>query len=263
MKIVRKIHTGYGIVVFCILFILLFPFFLVPIAFRGQHKLVGVLNRIWAKSLFILTFLPFKVECRERLDRSKQYIFCPNHFSYLDIPTMGLNPVNTIFVGKNEMENIPLFGFMYRSLHITVDRSQLKSRVTTFRRSMDALAEGKSLVIYPEGGIYSKYPPELAPFKDGAFHAAIEKQIPIVPVTIPYNWIILPDGPLLLNAGKVKVIFHEPIQTGGYNIDQVSALKARVREVIEKELKLQTAPNEYRQENLAQDRSPVSAGNQA
>jgi 1-acyl-sn-glycerol-3-phosphate acyltransferase len=263
MKIVRKIHTVYGMFIFCLLFVILLPFFLIPILFPGHHRLVGILNRIWAKALFILSFLPYKVDCRTSLDKSKQYIFCPNHFSYLDIPTMGLNPVNAIFVGKNEIENIPLFGFMYRSLHITVDRAKLKSRVNTFHRAMDALAEGKSLVIFPECGIYSKHPPEMAPFKDGAFRAAIEKQIPIVPVTIPHNWIILPDGPVLLNAGRVEVIFHEPVSAQGYTLDQIDALRARVREAIEHELKLQTARNEYRQEDLAQDRSPVSAGNQA
>jgi 1-acyl-sn-glycerol-3-phosphate acyltransferase len=263
MKWLKALRTGYGIFVFSILFIILFPFFLVPISFPRAHRLVGILNRIWAKALFILCLIPFKVECRSRLRRSGQYIFCPNHFSYLDIPTMGLNPVDAIFVGKNEMENIPLFGFMYRHLHITVDRSQLGSRVTTFRRTVDALGEGKSLVIYPEGGILSQTPPELAPFKDGAFRAAIEKQIPIVPVTIPHNWIILPDGPLLLNRGKITVIFHEPISTEGYKPESVGELRARVREVIERELKQHAATHEYRPENFAQNRAPVPAGNQS
>jgi 1-acyl-sn-glycerol-3-phosphate acyltransferase len=263
MQLVKRIQTVYGIVIFCLLFILLFPFLMVPVVFPRQHQLVGVLNRIWAKGLFILSFLPYQVECRSRLDRSRQYIFCPNHFSYLDIPTMGLNPVNAIFVGKNEMANIPLFGFMYRRLHITVDRSQLKSRINTFRKAMDALDEGKSLVIYPEGGIVSTHPPEMAQFKDGAFMAAIAKQIPLVPVTIPNNWIILPDGPLLLRAGKVKVIFHEPISTEGYRTADMDRLRSMVKGVIERELKLQSAQHEYRQEDLAQNRSPVSAGNQA
>ena len=128
---------------------------------------------------------------------------------------------------------------------------------------MDALDEGKSLVIYPEGGIISTNPPELAPFKDGAFMAAIAKQIPIVPVTIPHNWIILPDGPLLLRAGKIKVIFHEPISTEGYRTNDMDRLRSAVREVIERELKLQSASHEYRQEDIAQNRASFSAGNQA
>jgi 1-acyl-sn-glycerol-3-phosphate acyltransferase len=264
MTLLKRLHIGYGIIVFSLLFIILFPFFLLPIAYPRWHRMVGILNRVWARGFFTLCFLPFEVECRSRLKASGQYIFCPNHFSYLDIPTMGLNPVNSVFVGKNEMENIPLFGFMYRRLHITVDRSKLGSRVNTFRRSIEALAEGKSLVIYPEGGIVSTNPPQLAPFKDGAFRAAIEKQIPIVPVTIPYNWIILPDGPLLLHARQtIKVVFHEPISTAGYTLDTVGELRKKVKEIIDRELQIHAAHHEYRQEDIAQDRSPVSAGDQA
>lgn len=196
-----------------------------------------MLNRWWAKSLFILVFLPYKVECRTKLDPKRQYIFCSNHCSYLDIPSMGLNPINAIFVGKSEMESIPLFGFMYRKLHITVDRSKLKSRMNTLVESMKALDEGKSLVIFPEGGIITKNPPHMVPLKDGAFRVAIEKQIPIVPVTIPSNWIILPDSDHLeLHRGLITMIFHEPIETKGYTLDQVSELKRQTFEVIENEL---------------------------
>lgn len=235
-RLVRTIHTGYGLLVFVVLFILLFPLLMIPIVFPSRFKLVGVINRAWARGFFILCFLPFRVEVRQRLDPSRKYIFCPNHFSYLDIPTMGLNPHNTIFVGKNEMERIPLFGFMYRKLHITVDRSKLKSRFNTMLRSLEALDRGKSLVIYPEGGIITQHPPEMARFKDGAFRAAIEKQVPLVPVTIPNNWLLLPDNQFLLNWGLIHVVFHEPIETTGYTLEQVDILKNKVREVIETEL---------------------------
>lgn len=238
MKILRTLHTYYGLTVFALLFILLFPLLLIPILFPKKFRWVGILNRWWAKLLFTFTFLPYKVECRANLDPKRQYIFCPNHSSYLDIPAMGLNPINAIFVGKSEMENIPLFGFMYRKLHITVDRSKLKSRVNTLLESMKALDDGKSLVIFPEGGIMTKNPPHMMPFKDGAFRAAIEKQIPIVPVTIPSNWIILPDSNhLRLHRGLIKMIFHEPIETKGYQLEQVSELKSRVFGVIDHELK--------------------------
>jgi 1-acyl-sn-glycerol-3-phosphate acyltransferase len=151
---------------------------------------------------------------------------------------MGLNPIDTIFVGKNDMEKIPLFGFMYRKLHITVNRASLKSRSTTLVASMKALDEGKSLVIYPEGGIITQHPPHMVNFKDGAFRAAIEKQIAVVPVTIPNNWIILPDQKqLLLHWGCVDVIFHEPLETKGMTINQVQELKQRVFNIIDSELK--------------------------
>ena len=242
MRLLKLIHTGYGLVVFSVVFLLLFPLLMIPIVFPRSFRLVGIINRWWARLVFVFSFLPYRVEIRGKLHKDKQYIFCPNHFSYLDIPTMGLNPNNAIFVGKNEMERIPLFGFMYRKLHITVDRSKLKSRFETMMKTMQALDEGKSLVIYPEGGIISTAPPSLASFKDGAFRAAIEKQIPIVPVTIPHNWIILPDGDFVVNWGLITVIFHEPIETTGYTLDDIGRVKDIVREVITTELAKQNSP---------------------
>lgn len=242
MKLLKSIHTGWGLLVFGAVFLLLFPLLMIPIIFPRAHKLVGIINRWWAKLILILSFLPFRVEVRGNLRKDRQYIFCPNHFSYLDIPTMGLNPVNTLFVGKNDMEKIPLFGFMYRKLHITVDRSKLKSRFETMVKTMQALDEGKSLVLYPEGGIISTSPPNMASFKDGAFRAAIEKQIPIVPVTIPHNWIILPDGEFLVHWGLITVIFHEPIETKGLTLDDISTIKESVRNTIATELLKQNTP---------------------
>lgn len=238
MKFLRILYTSYAFIIFSLLFLILLPFFLIPILFPKQFKLVGMLNRWWAYLMFNLIFLPYKVECRSKLDKKRQYIFCPNHASYLDIATMGFNPINAVFVGKNDMERIPLFGFMYSKLHITVDRSKLKSRVNTIHKSMKAIDDGKSLILFPEGGIYSEHPPQMIPFKDGAFRAAIEKQIPIVPVSIPFNWIILPDEkPLLLRWRLMKVIFHEPIETTDYTLDSLETLKELVFETINKELK--------------------------
>ncbi len=238
MKSLRRIHTAYGLMVFTILFVISFIPLLVPIIFPKKYKWVGIVNRLWAKLLCIFCFLPYRVECRTPLDQKQQYIFCSNHFSYFDIPTLGLNPVNTIFVGKNAMENIPLFGFMYRKLHITVDRARLKSKYDSIIKSRLALDEGKSLVFYPEGGIYTQHPPKMARFKDGAFRLAIEKQIPIVPVTIPNNWIILPSDEFLLRQGTVKVIFHDPIDTKGLDLTSVDSLKERVFKVIDDELSI-------------------------
>ena len=239
MRFIKILHTYYGLVVFGILFLLFFPLLLIPIISPKQFQLVGMINRWWAKSLFTLIFLSYKVECHSKLNPATQYIFCPNHFSYLDIPTMGLNPINTIFVGKSEMEDIPLFGFMYSRLHITVDRTKLRSKFITLQRSLKALEEGKSLVIYPEGGIITQHPPHMVKFKDGAFRAAINKQIAIVPVTIPHNWIIMPDPPKHLHRGKIVVTFHEPIETKDMTIQNVDELKQRVFDVIDSELQKQ------------------------
>lgn len=104
-------------------------------------------------------------------------------------------------------------------------------------RSLEALDEGKSLVIFPEGGIVTEKDPVMAKFKDGAFRASIEKQIVIVPVTIPYNWIILPPNEFLLHWKPIRVVFHEPIEPSQYTMNNIDEMKQKVREVIDAELK--------------------------
>lgn len=238
MNLLKGIYTFFAITLFIVLFLIFFPLFLIPVYFPRQFKLVGVLNRWWAWLFFPMIGMPWKVEYRLKLDPKKVYIFCPNHFSYLDIAIMGLNHHNTIFVGKSAMEKIPLFGFMYRKLHITVDREKLSSRYSTFTRSLAALDQGKSLVIFPEGGVVTHLPPHMGRFKDGAFRAAIERKIQLVPVTIPYNWIILPDAKyMLLNWKPLKLIFHEPIDPSEYTLKNVDMFKEKVYSIIDTELK--------------------------
>ncbi|HNP95245.1 MAG TPA: lysophospholipid acyltransferase family protein [Cyclobacteriaceae bacterium] len=242
MNFLRKVYTVYGMLIFGLLFLVFFFPLLIPIIFKSQFRLIGVFNRWWAKSLFFLIGIPTKVEYRQPLDPKKQYVFAPNHFSFIDIPTMGLNTHNTIFVGKSEMETVPLFGWMYKNLHITVDRTKLKSMYSTLVKSLQALDEGKSLTIFIEGGIYTDKPPKMVRLKDGAFRASIEKQIPIVPVTIPHNWILLPVEPMLLHWTPTKVIFHEPIDVTGMTLSDINSLKEKVYKVIDDELRKQN-PN--------------------
>ena len=248
MKIIRGIYAAYAITLFLITFLLFFPLLLIPVIFPRMFHLVGVFNRWWARLFLALIFIPFENEYRFKPSDNQRYIFCPNHFSYLDIPTMGLNKVNSIFVGKSDMENIPLFGFMYRKLHITVNRESLKSRYSTFLKSCEAIDEGKNLMIFPEGGILTTNLPVMTRFKDGAFRTAIEKQIAIIPVTIPFNWIILPDYSFLPRWHKIKVIYHEPIETTGMTLEDLPTLKQKTYDVISSELNRQL--HGYRQETV-------------
>jgi 1-acyl-sn-glycerol-3-phosphate acyltransferase len=236
----RKVHLFYCLLVFTSSFLLVFPFFLIPILFKKQFFLVGVINRWWAKVYFPVCFFPYSVEGSNHLHSNKQYIFCPNHFSYFDIPVMGLNPHNAIFVGKDEMEKIPLFGYMYRKLHITVDRENFRSRYSMYIKSQQAIDDGKSLMIFPEGGIVSTIFPRLSRFKEGAFRLAIEKQIPIVPVTIATNWIILPGDLTDMKRYPIRLIFHEPIHpdTSRWSI---TTLKEEVFRIIDNQLRQEEA----------------------
>ena len=236
-----RLYALYAFVILVVLFLLFFPLLLIPIYFPRQFALVGIINRWWGVLMFNLWFIPVLLEFRFNRNSKGQYIFCANHFSYLDIPAMALNPYNTIFVGKNDMESIPLFGFMYRNLHITVDRSKLKSKYSTYERSLQALDAGKSLVIFPEGGIVATNFPEMSPFKEGAFRLSAEKNVPVVPVTIHNNWLILKENPFRLSRGRVKMVFHKPLKASANTTEEIKKLKSMTYQVIQNELN-----NEYK-----------------
>lgn len=234
-----RLQSLYCAFLFFFVFLLLLPGFLWAI-WTENYKLGYQLNFIWSKCFLFLGGLSLEKEFRAVYDQQQSYIIAPNHTSYLDIPTVGQTPVPFLFLGKSSLAKVPLFGYMYRKLHILVDRNSLKSNYETFKRSIEAVESGKSLIIFPEGGILSKHPPQMARFKDGPFRVAIEKQIPIIPVTIPFNWIILPDDNRFLLRGRcLKVIYHEPVPTVGLTLADLDQLKAQVYDIISDELVLQ------------------------
>ncbi len=181
--------------------------------------------------------MPVHREIRGKIEKGKPYLFLANHFSYLDVAMMGFIPGDAQFVGKASIRKVPLFGYYFKNLHIAVDRSRMKSRAETMRRAGLALEQNSSIVLFPEGGIYTQNPPQMVPFKNGAFRLALEKQIPIIPVTLSYNHLILPeDGKLLLNLGRAKMVLHEAIVPSEQ--DNEESLKKACFEVIQKQLDL-------------------------
>ena len=238
--IAKRVYTLYFLFIFSIVFLLLYiPFQLISLKKKWAHH-VSLLNKIWSVITFNLTFLPLNIKYVKKLNVNGRYIFCPNHFSYFDIPSLARTPSRVQFVGMSELEKLPLFGNMFRKLHISIDRKSTKSGVQAYKKSIKALKEGRSLILFPEGGIKTKQAPELAEFKDGAFNLSCATGVPIVPVTLKNNWLFFPDdGQLLMNWQKLEVVYHAPIYPEGLTIDE---LKTQVFEVIKKELSKATTP---------------------
>ena len=259
MGILRRIYSTYSLALFGLIFLLLLPFFMLLIIFKPLRKYLHYLNRIWSALFLGLSFVPVKIIYKSGKPKKGPFVICANHFSILDIAVMGLLPINFVFVGKSSLAKIPLFGYMFRKLHITVDRKSMKDRYLAVEKAKKAADEGFSLVMFPEGGVVTENPPQMARYKEGPFRVAIEKQIPIIPVTIPYNWLILPDDDsYLLYTQTCYIIVHEPIPTAGLTIDDLPMLKEQVYEVIDSELRKYN-PDEDRQRKFAEDRAPGAA----
>lgn len=234
-KLLQRIYTYYSGILFALTFLVIFPVFLVSIWVPGWQKFGRRINQYWAKVYFSLIFMPVLVDKRAKLEKNKPYIFLANHFSYLDVAMMGFVPGDVLFVGKASIRKAPLFGYYFKNLHIAVDRSKVSSRAETMRQAGEALEKGSGIVLFPEGGIYTQDPPKMVHFKNGAFRLAMEKQIPIVPVTLSFNHLILPDnGKLLLHRRPAKMVLHELLDPKDFESDQ--AIKEKCFQIIQQQL---------------------------
>lgn len=242
-KIVQRLYSLYGSLVFILTFLVLLPVFVYTIEVSGVKSRGRRLNRIWSKVFFGMLFFKVRIENLQHFKENTPYVIVANHFSYLDIPVLGLIPFDLVFIGKSSLAKVPLFGYMFKNLHIAVDRNSLKSRGVSVQKAKEALAQGSSVVFFPEGGISSERPPDMARFKDGAFKAALDKQIPIIPVTLSYNHLILPDdGRFLLRYRPVKVVVHPPLAVEGLGAGDLGQLKEKCHRIIQEQLWKDNAP---------------------
>ncbi|MCH8330739.1 MAG: 1-acyl-sn-glycerol-3-phosphate acyltransferase, partial [Bacteroidetes bacterium] len=172
------------------------------------------------------------------LDKNGTYIFTPNHSSYLDIPLFALSyPGYYHFMAKEELARIPLFGIFFRTIDIAVNRESNISSYKALKKAEEDLDNNISLVMFPEGGV-SMNAPEMISFKNGPFKLAIDKQVPIVPVTFLDNWWLFHDnGQMKGRPGLSRVTVHAPITTTGMTDDNLDELRNKVFEIINSALK--------------------------
>ncbi|WP_370089397.1 lysophospholipid acyltransferase family protein [Ekhidna sp.] len=234
---VNKAYLIYTGIIFFLLFFILFPFFFL-LVILGQKKYGLVLTRHWTTVFFFLLGMKIDIKNNHLLDKKSTYIFCPNHFSFLDIPLMAQMPIAVQFVGKESLSKIPAFGYYFRKFHITVDRDSLRSKYKAFKESVDSLKKGFSLTVFPEGGINVANTKNLSEFKEGPFKMALETGFQLVPITIADNWRILPDDEKYLMRWKWKnrIIIHEPIDPSKYSIETLNEFQSEVKNIIQAEL---------------------------
>ena len=236
----KKVYTIYATIIVLVSFLMVWPFFFLFLQKKSWYSSAHNCNRAWGKIVYFLCGIPLKVTWHFKPNPLENYIFCVNHSSYSDIPTMYLaTKGDIVFIGKSSLGKVPLFGYMYKRLHILVDRRSVESKKETLIRSKQVIDNGKSLVFFPEGTIAKLGTrPEMIAFKDGPFKIAIDKKVKIVPVTLPYNWLILPDeGDKLATRHICEVIFHEPIETKHLTDKDIVALKDKTFDIIYQELK--------------------------
>ncbi len=166
---------------------------------------------------FFVTGIPklvwrVRIEGRENLPADGAYVIAPSHRSMMDIPFVaGITKRRVRFMGKAPLFRIPVVGSAFRALgSFPVERDGNDRK--PLRDSLEILAGGDSLVVYPEGTRQNG--PVIQPLQPGAAYLAVKARVPIVPVGIAgAEQIFRSRRGRLPGMGKVVVVVGEPIPT--------------------------------------------------
>ncbi len=172
-----------------------------------------------------------RVEGVERVPRSRPFILVSNHCSNLDPPFIGWATGHQVgrvihFMAKIEMRSWFFIGWLAtQSGTYFVRRGEGDRNAQRF--SLDTLAAGRPIAIFPEGTRSRNG--HLTAFKPGAALLAIRSGAPVLPVAISGSHRLFPDGSRIPHATRltvrVGVPFSLPHQASG-RIDRAELERA-------------------------------------
>lgn len=217
----KYLYVVYAILTFLLFFLGLLPLFFIFSLFAAWgRKVIWRLVQFWSYSWFFLLGFRTRKIYEAPLDSKEQYIVVVNHISYIDVPIIfRAIPFFVRPLAKFELGKIPLFGFLYKQLAVTIDRANGKSKLEGIRQLKTTLEEGSSILIFPEG-TFNETEEALKSFYDGAFRIALETQTPVLPVVFldalerwHYNsfWSLRP--------GRNRVVFLPKVEVASYGTD--------------------------------------------
>src|SRR6187549_2250360 len=119
---------------------------------RGGNIIYDIC-RFWADAWLFLAGIRHRNIYEAPHDRSLQYIFVSNHISYMDSPVMmkAIRKQHFRVLGKAELGQIPIFGFIFKNAAVSVDRKNPENRAKSVLTLKSIIRRGISVFIFPEG----------------------------------------------------------------------------------------------------------------
>jgi 1-acyl-sn-glycerol-3-phosphate acyltransferase len=179
---------------------------------RSREGAMLLVSR-WARRVFAVCGCPLRVTGIEHLENEHGAIIVANHSSYLDsVVLLAVIATDYRFVANQRELLRPFVGLVLRKgRHLLVDRKSMESRVACTRAMLDALENGTSVVLFPEG---TRSTGHMQAFRNGAFRTSVKSGRPIVPVAISGTSRILPRRPRLLARSNIDIRVLPPIRPG-------------------------------------------------
>lgn len=181
-----------------------------------------------------------RIEGIEHLPRSGAFIVVANHCSNLDPLMMGWATGNQIgrvvhFMAKIEMRRWPIIGWLATQSGVYFVRRGERDRAAQ-RFSLDTLAAGKPIAIFPEGT--RSRDGHLKEGKPGAALIGMRSGAPIVPAGISGTQHLFPGRSRRPHPSRVVIRFGEPftldhVPTGRLDRDALAEGTERIMGAIE------------------------------
>ena len=182
-----------------------------------------------------LAGLDIAVKGKHNLEDFRPAIFCFNHQSSADaFILMKLLRKDVTGIAKKELEMTPI-GPLFKALGaIFIDRSDRAKAIEAMKPAIDALKNGISVAIAPEGTRSGSK--TLGAFKKGAFHLAIKGGVPIIPIVIKNAYMAMPKGSSILKPTHIEVVVLNPIDTSEWKVKHINNYVEELRNMYLNEL---------------------------
>lgn len=233
-EIVGRIMATWAILMFVATMLIFFiPFLLFSYTAKDPAKTFRFVafSRVWMGIYLPLIGCPLFIRGKKNFEKGKNYIVICNHNSFMDVPVSTPSiPGGNKTIAKIEMAKTPLFGMMYRTGSVLVDRKSDASRKESYNVMKAVLNMGLHMCIYPEG-TRNKTDQPLKSFHDGAFRLSMDTGKSIIPAIIFNTKKVLPASkPFYLLPHILKIHFLAPITPAPG--ESIESLKERVFEIM-------------------------------
>ena len=172
----------------------------------------------------------------EKINEDESCVFVANHLSLLDILVMFRLFRHFKWVSKVENFRVPFIGWnMHLNRYIPLRRGDRSSVLRMLRECQQALAEGSSVMMFPEG---TRSPSgKLRNFKAGAFEIALKSRVPVHPIVLHGTSDALPKrGFILQGRHPISIRVLDRIPYEEFSKMSVDDLTRYVRGIIAAEL---------------------------
>jgi 1-acyl-sn-glycerol-3-phosphate acyltransferase len=199
-----------------------------------QQRALTWMGQRWGKGLLFIFGIRLDIRGAEKVPAKGGGILVFNHQSHFDVPIMYAATDKQIrFGAKIELFKIPVFGLAMRAIGtLPIARDNRSEVMRIYKDAERAFKRDVIYVLAPEGTRQKE--PQIGRFKKGPFVFARNAGVPIIPVVFKGAFDVLPKNTLFVNVDHwhttVKVEFLDPIQTTGYQADQIDELVTLARE---------------------------------